>query len=350
MRRTEVCSLKKELFMRRILAFAALPFVMCASLASGHGVQIQLTYNANTNKIETRQIMTGSADVVPFGYSRETFVSPITRAYVAPLTHITNFSQSGSPGFGPLPANDGWYANYVPLLKTGVPTIKYPSGAGVSWQYDTNATVPGTFTGTPAPIAGTGWALNGYTGSPALVNLSGKSFGLRFTSGLRAWNGSGFVDAGNEQLQAFSGDATSAIVSTTPRALTDDATTDNGAGPSFINTPVGTTWSNAPHFSWSFRILGNGVDDTVAPDDGVYLAQYRVYSNASDPGGSTTIGESDIVSLLLFKNASLTEQQAAVASLNLASSQVQYAYTPEPASLVVMASVFTVLLKRRRAS
>jgi hypothetical protein len=335
---------------QNIRALAALSFVAAsASLALGHGVQIQLTYNASANKIETRNVMTGSADVVPFGYSRETFVSPLTRAYVVPLTHITNFSQSGSPGFGSLPANDGWYANYVPLLKTGAPTIKYPSGAGVSWQYDVGATVPGSFVGTPTFVSGTGWALNGSTGS-TLVNLSGKTFGVRFTSGLSVWNGASFVDAGTEQLQAFSGDATSAVAAATPKATTVDGTTDNGAGPSFANSVIGTTWSNAPHFSWSFRILGNGADDTVTPDDGVYLAQYRIFTSAVAPDGTTPIGDSDVVSLLLFKNAPLAEQQAAVAALGISPSQVQYAFTPEPASMLVLASAGAIALRRRRAS
>ncbi|MFT3788121.1 MAG: hypothetical protein QM770_18445 [Tepidisphaeraceae bacterium] len=331
--------------MKKIVSFMSL-VLATSSVALGHGVQTQLTYNAATQKLETRRIMTGSADVVPFGYSRETYVSAVTRAYVAPLAHLTQFPISAAPGYGTLAGNEGWYANFVPLLKTGTPVLKYPSGLGVSWQYDTNATVPGTFVGTPAPVVGTGWALSGSTGSPALVNLAGRTFGIRFSAGLQVWDGSSssFIDPGIEQLQAFAGDATSVITPATPKATTLDGTIDNGTGPAFVNSPNGTTWSNAPHFSWSFRILGNGIDDTVTPDDGVYLAQYRIFTDAITPGGAT-VADSDVVSLLLYKNATLAEREAAVAALGFSSAEVQYA--PEPATLMLLCASSAIALRRR---
>lgn len=311
-----------------------------ASIVSAHGLQIQITYNPADNKIETRRVVAGSSSLTAFGYQThiQAQISPITRVYVMPLTFTDVF-----PGANPGGAGAGTYTRPAPELNAANVPV-YPTGPGVAWQYDTTATVPGTFAGTPTPIAGTGWALNGTNSGPALVNVSGTRFGLKFSDGLKAWNGSTFVDPGTEQLQAFAGDATGVFSGTTPNAISSDA----GAGPSFVPaSPIGTTWSNGPHNSTSFRLLGDGVNPGSSSDDGIYLAQFQVTSTAVVPGTSTQIGASDPFYFVMYKGGTLDDALAVANTLGFSPSQVQAA-VPEPTALGAGALLGAAMLRRRR--
>lgn len=316
-------------------ALASVVVLAAASPVLAHGLQFQITYDQAAQKIVTRQLIAGSASLTSVGYPTATQaqISPETRVYVMPLA-LTNVT-----------AGTGWYSRPSPLESSpGVPT--FPSGPGVAWQYDTTATVPGTFVGTPTPIAGTGWALNGVDSGPQLVNLTGTRFGFKFEDSLKVWNGSALIDPGDEQLQAFAGDATGAFTGSTPNAIT----TDVGAGPSFVPVnPIGTTWSNGPHNSTSYRILGNGVDSSsVEPDDGIYVAKFSITSTALIPGTSTPIGGSEPAYFVMYKGSTLEEALAVANTLGVSPSQIQAAAVPEPSAVAAFVATAAAMLARRR--
>lgn len=310
----------------------------CASIVSAHGVQIQISYDSAVNKIETRRVVTTSASLTAFGYQTPVAagLTPITRVYLMPLVQTDVF-----PGANPAGAGAGVYTRPSPQMNPGnVPT--FPTGPGVAWQYDATATVPGTFVGTPTPVAGSGWALNGTTSGPALVNLSGTRFGVQFNDAFKVWNGASFVDPGTEQFQAFEGEGLS-FTGSTRNAIT----TDSGAGPAFETTnPIGTTWSNNPHNSTSFRLLGDGVNVGSASDNGIYLAQLRITSTAAAPGGGT-IGASDPIFFVMYKGDTLDNAMNVASTLGFPSSQIQAA-VPEPAALGAGVLIGGALLRRKR--
>jgi hypothetical protein len=224
-----------------------------------------------------------------------------------------------------------------------------PSGPGVTWQYDATAVVPTSFTGTPAPVAGTGWSLSGVTSGPALPTLSGTRFGLKFVDGLKLWNGSDFVDPGTEQLQVFTGDATQPFNANTAQVVTTD-TIVPGAEPTLTPVnPIGTTWSNSAHNSWSYRLLGDGTSPAAPSDDGIYLARFIVTSTALAPGTSTPIGASDPVYLIMAKNTPIDAAMGVAGTLGFAPSQVQL-LVPEPAALVPALAGVSLLARRVRSS
>jgi len=325
-----------ESFAMRKFALTSFISLAAATPVMAHGLQIQITYDQAAQKIVTRQVIATSASLTSVGYQTalQAQISPETRVYVMPLASAN------------VTAGAGWYSRPSPLeTASGAPT--FPSGPGVTWQYDTTATVPGTFVGTPTPIAGTGWALNGVDSGPQLVNLTGTRFGFRFEDSLKVWNGLTLIDPGDEQLQAFAGDATGAFTGSTPNAITTDA----GAGPSFVPaSPIGTTWSNGPHNSTSYRVLGNGVDSsTVEPDDGIYVARFSITSTALIPGTSTPIGSSEPAFFVLYKGASRDDALAVAGTLGFSPSQIQAAAVPEPSAVAaLLASAGAVLARRRR--
>lgn len=314
-----------------------------ASFVSAHGVQIQISYDSAANKIETRRVVATSNSLAAFGFQTPVAagLTPVTRVYIMPLLDTDVF-----PGANPGGAGAGIYTRPSPQIAGGnIPA--FPTGPGVCWQYDSTATVPGTFTGVPTPVAGSGWALNGTNSGPALVNLSGTRFGLQFQDSFKEWNGVTFVDPGTEQFQAFEGDATGAFTGSTRNAITSDS----GAGPAFETTnPIGTTWSNNPHNSTSFRILGDGTSPSSPADDGIYLAKFNITSTALVPGTSTQIGASDPIYFVMYHEHAehdLSEAIAVANTLGFPSSQIQVAI-PEPTALGAGVVIGAAMLRRKR--
>lgn len=281
-------------------SFSIVIALSATSIAWGHGVQVQVTHNAATGKIETREVVhTGT---------RPDAVSNLTRVYVMPL-----MSQSGGAG-------DGWYtrpddernAFNVPL---------YPTGPGVCYQYESQ-------------LSGTGWSFSGSSTQP---NLQNTNFGYQILDGLKQWNGGGFVDPGTEQMQLFRGDGTSV-----PSIVT--STSDAGPFGTLALSNIGSLSSNA-HSSVGFRLLGDGVSPglsgATAGDDGVYLLSLSLYSTAAG------VGASDPFYFVMYKNASLAAAMDAAGSLGFDPAQVQV--LPEPASISLLAVAGLLVIRRRRA-
>lgn len=287
----------------RQFAISTVAVVAVVTSAYGHGVQIQITHDSATGKIQTREVLSSSG-------SAPAAISGLKRVYVMPLLPVVGG------------AGDGWYTRPEGALDPfGFPI--HPTGPGVLYQYDSQ-------------IPGTGWS---FSGSSTLPNLENTQFGYQFTGGLSEWDGSGFVDPGAEQLQMFSGDGTSVPSST---ALTNDA----GPLDSFNFSNIGVMSAN-PHHSAGFRLFGDGVGfglaGSAAGDDGVYLATLSVTSTA------VGVLDSDPVHFVIYKNDSLANALAATDSLGFDPSLVQV--VPEPTALgLLVVSGSLMLLRRRKRS
>lgn len=269
--------------------------VALAHAAFGHGVQIQITYNQSSGKIETREIVhTGSGPNV---------ITDLTRVYIMPLLDTT------------LPAGNGWYTRPSDEVNAfNVPL--YPTGPGITFQYDEAAQLPGT-----------GWA---YSGSGTLPNLQGTNFGYVFSDGLKSWNGTTWVDPGVEQMQVFRGEGTS-VPTVTANTL------DGGPFSAMALASIASKSTNA-HSSIGHRMLGDGTNfgsgSPGAGDDGIYLLSLQLTSTALG------VGTSDPFYYVMLKNTTLADGIDAAASLGVPMSQVQI--VPEPTA--AMALVFAGLL------
>lgn len=274
-----------------------------ASLALGHGVQIQITHDAGTGRIVTREIVHTD--------SRPTTISDAKRVYVMPLRSLVGG------------AGDGWYTRPDATLNIfGVPN--HPTGPGLAFEYDEAGQLPGT-----------GWA---YSGSVTRPNLQNTNFAYLFESGLKAWDGVSFVDADSEELQSFRGDGTSVPTITA---------TSSDSGP-FVSLPmsnIGSKSSN-PHHSVGFRILGDGLSSgltgAAAGDDGVYLASFSITSTAAG------VLNSEPIYSVMYKNAPPADAMDAAEALGLSPSLVQV--IPEPATFALLTPMLASLLLRRRRS
>lgn len=276
---------------------------LSASVAFGHGVQIQITHDAGTGRIVTREIVHTD--------SRPTTISDAKQVYVMPLRSLVGG------------AGDGWYTRPETSLNIfGVPN--HPTGPGLTYQYDEAGQLPGT-----------GWA---FSGSGTMPNLQNTNFGYQFDSGLRAWNGASFVDSGTEELQAFRGDGTS-VPSITA------VSSDIGPFASLPMSNIGSKSSN-PHHSVGFRILGDGLTSglsgAAAGDDGVYLASFSITSTAAG------VLNSEPIYFVMYKNAPLADALDAAEALGISPSLVQV--IPEPATFVLFTPMLASLLFRRRHS
>lgn len=286
--------------MRRFIVavFGLIVLCMAAPPALGHGVQIQVTFNPATGKIETREIVHTA--------SRPNELTDLTRVYVMPFLNA------------PIPAGDGWYTRAThEVNQFNVPL--YPTGPGLTFQYDEAEQLPGS-----------GWA---YSGSGTLPNLQGTNFGYLFADGLKSWTGSGWVDPGAEQVQVFRGDGT-----TVPTVMA--GTSDSGP---FANMALAgiTSKSTNAHSSVSFRMLGDGTNFAAsgagAGDDGVYLLSMQFTSTASG------VNASDPFYFVMFKNTPLSTALDAAASLGFSPSQVQV--VPEPGSMLILAILGLLTLR-----
>ena len=287
--------------MRKYLLTIVAPLLVAAPVF-GHGDQVQITYNPAIGKIETREIVHTT--------SRPSAISDLKRVYVMPFLSLTGG------------AGDGWYTRPNDERNIfGVPL--YPTGPGITFQYDEAAQLPGT-----------GWS---FSGSGSLPNLQGTNFGYFFADGLKEWTGASFADSGPEQLQMFRGDGTSV-----PSIMSDS--TDVGPFATMALSNIATKSSNA-HSSVGYRLLGDGTNfglaGPAAGDDGIYLLTMQLTSTAAG------VGASDPFYYVMYKNRDVTEALAAAAGLGFDPSLVQL--MPEPSSLMLLvAGVAAINMRRRR--
>lgn len=267
-------------------------------LALGHGVQIQITHNAGSGLIETREIVHTD--------SRPDMITDLKRVYVMPL-----MPQVGGAG-------DGWYSRPDDARDVFGNPI-HPTGPGVSFQYDSQ-------------LSGAGWA---FSGSSTLPNLQSTNFGLSFSRSLGLWDGAAFIDPGQEQLQAFRGDGTAVPTLTA-------TTSDVGPFSSLALSTIATQSSN-PHSSVGYRLLGDGVSPglsgLLAGDNGVYLVGIQITSSASG------VGASEPIYFVLHKNTDLATALTAAESLGFDASLTQV--VPEPHALGLFSLAALMALRRR---
>ncbi len=290
-----------------------------AAAALGHGVQIQLSFNPTAGTIESRQIVSTA--------TRPVTLTDLTRIYVMPLVVANGTTPAAHPA-----AQAAWYSQ--PSITT------YPSGNGLSYQWDMT-------TGTAGQLAGTGWA---WKNSPSLPNLAGTVFAFRFTDRLFKWDGGQFTAAaaGATQLQAFRGEATTA-----PTVFLTTA-----SGSSLVYSAVGSvTQSTNPHSNAGFRLLGDGTSfDPAAAGvgtDGIYLQGMQITTTATTPGGAA-VAASDPLYTVLYKNTSFDDAYAVAAafatSQGIPLGQIQSVPEPTTTALIASAAVAGLVSWRRRAA
>jgi len=297
-----------------VAAWLLAPF---AAAALGHGVEYQLSYDPIGNKVECRQIV--STD------TRPVTLTDLTRITVMPLVVADPTTPAAHPA-----AQAAWYSQ---------PSItSYPSGNGLSYQWDTT-------TGAGGQLAGTGWA---WKNSASLPNLAGTVFAYRFTDRLLKWDGSQFTAAaaGATQLQAFRGDAT-----TVPTTV---LTTASGSTLAFA--AVGSvTQSTNPHANAGFRLLGDGTSlDPAAAGigtDGIYLQGMQITTTATTSGGAA-VAASDPLYMVFSKNISFDDAYAVAAafaaSQGIPLGQIQSVPEPTTTALVGGAAAAGLVRWRRR--
>ena len=291
-------------FVRHAMA-ACLVVPISASLAFGHGVQYQLTYDPVGGKIQTRQIV--STD------TRPVTLTDLTRIYVMPLLVADGTTPAAHPA-----AQAAWYSQ--PDITT------YPSGNGLSYQWDTTAPTGGQ-------LAGTGWS---WKDSSSLPNLAGTVFTYQFTDRVLKWDGSAFSSAaaGATQLQAFRGDATT--------APTVFVTTASGSSLAYSAVSA-VTQSTNPHSNAGFRLLGDGTSFAPAAagvgTDGIYLQGLQVTTTATTTAGAA-VGASDPAYMVFYKSTSFADAYAVAetfaASQGIPTTQIQS--VPEPTTLALVGS------------
>ena len=263
---------------------------LASSVAYAHGPQIQVT---DTNdKITTRTLLTED----PYG---DSLTAPKS-VYVLPILKAV----SGAP------STDYWTVMPNSTIDPILSISQFQFGPGLAYGYGH------TFT-------------------------EGFHFNVSFTDSLKTWDGSSFVnDPGPEAVGAFRGDATSS----------PDQVVLTGSGipaQSLVFSNISATYNSDSHSSMRFRLLGDGSSALVPPAVGLYLLQLQITS--TQPG----LAASDPFYFLLYKNASPGSLDAAVASLGVDSSLVQYVPVPEPAAALLLSFGAVGLLirpNRRRRS
>jgi hypothetical protein len=192
--------------------------------------------------------------------------------------------------------------------------------------------------GGPQHYSGPGLAYGSQVGTADAFAVSGV-FTLSLTDGLLAWNGTAFDDPGTEQVRAFRG---------SPSSMTATATTsDSGPFESLAFTAIAAGYSSEAHATARYLFLGDGVDATTEPDDGIYLLSLRL--SISEVG----IADSDEFYFVMHKNAPHADIRAAIESLGVSPPSVQVVgqMIPEPSALVIAAGAIggVVLWRQRRA-
>lgn len=246
-------------FHRPLWAFIA--GVLLAGVALAHGPQIQV--GIHNDKIITRALFGDG----PY----DDAVAPAQRVFEMPMA----LRDLGD-------ANDGWYAQ---------PNASFP------------------FTG-----PGIATALGGFD--------TGSVLSLTYGDGLAIWDGMGFVDPGDEQMERF-------------RSAVNIITSDAGPFDSFDFPAVTNTGDE--HFGVNTRLLGDGISPDTASDDGVYLL--TLVLETDQPG----VEASDPFYFLLNKNGSQQDADAALAYVNTN-------IVPEPTSIGALIVAGALLARRRRTT
>jgi hypothetical protein len=215
------------------------------------------------------------------------------------------------------------YATLTPPRSVYVMPVKEFDG---SWYARPNGTIDPVL-GEPVYFSGPGLAYgqDQVDGEPRAFE-AGTSFSLNFTGGLKRWDGTAFVDSGTEQIHAFRGSP----VAPSATAVTSDSAPF--AGLAFA--PIAEDYDEEAHSSARFRLLGDGTDPLTASQDGVFLLSLSISST------QTGLEDSDEFFYVLNKGAAATDLAAAVSSLGVDGSLVQY--VPEPSS-IALAGIFLSL-------
>jgi hypothetical protein len=275
--------------MRTCMAAPMLSAVIAASTASAHGPQIQIT--KDNNKIVTRQVIAEE----PYSDS----LTPPASVYVMPVLE-----------FGGV-----WYSrpnNKPSATIPGAP--EYPSGPGLAYGYDRADGGPQAF-------------------------AEASVLSVTFTDPVKHWNGLAFVDAAGTQLKAFRGSNPTISMPAESFAITSD-------GPPFDSVsfaPIAADYGADAHSSLQFALLGNGSSPTTASPDGVYLLGLQASSSQSG------LNPSDPYFFVLYKNAPMSQVVAAVHSLGMTPSSVQWV-VPEPTCVTLAAFALLFVVRLRNGS
>jgi hypothetical protein len=247
--------------------------VFAIAEANAHGPQIQVTNTSS--KITTRELIPAG----PYGTS----LTPEKTVYVMPVAKVV----SGSP------STDYWTVLPNSTIDTTLGVSAYQFGPGLAYGY-------------------------GHTFA------SGEHFNVNFTDPLKYWDGSNFVTSFtgfDEEIGAFRGDNT-----TSPDQA---ATTDSAPFQGLVFSNISATYNEESHSSMRFRMRGDGLSALVEPSDGIYLFQFQITSTQAG------LAPSDVVSLVLHKNATSGQLASAVSSLGVDPSLVQFVNVPEPTALLL---------------
>ena len=273
--------------MRTFIVALSVGTALADSAARAHGPQIQIT-NEN-GSIVTREIHLEE----PY-----TTLTPEKQVYVMPL----------------LPFDGVWYSRPNNTPSATIPGApQYASGPGLAWGYDQVDGGPRTFEADSVLSVG-------------------------FADGLQRWNGLAFGHAGVTELKAFRGSNVDVSSPLENFAITSDA----GPFDSVSFAPIAADYGPGAHSSLRFALLGDGLSPTSTSPDGVYLLTLQASSTQAG------LSPSDPYHFVLAKNAAAEDVFAAVQSLGVAPSLVQWV-VPEPGTLL-LALVGSLALAGRRTT
>jgi len=259
---------------KSIAAIAIGVLAAVASSATAHGPQIQIT--SDNNKIVTRQLQPGNS------YSSTNGLTTPASVYVLPVKSVL--------------------FNGNPIARVQPIDIEV-FGPGFTYGYDQSVPMPG-------PLKFTA--------------------GLELhVEGLQIWNGTSFVDtgAGKEQL---------GIRQSSSNVLADTHKTVMG-GNVDVPIPISAPYPADAHSSVRYQLLGDGLSETTASRDGIYLVTLELSGTQTTP----SLLPSDTFYYILSKNVDYNALTNAVSSFaakqNIAANRVQYApgVIPEPSAIVL---------------
>lgn len=207
---------------------------------------------------------------------------------------------------------DPYSAAHTAPQKVYVMPLKEFSGV---WYSRPNDTPSPTIPGQPSYFSGPGFAY-GFDladGGPQEFETD-SVLSLRFTDGLKLWNGASFDDAGDTQLKAFSG---SLIDTTSNFAITTDGGPSSSITVSTVAGGYGSGGANV-HATIRYGLLGDGSASSSDSPDGVYLASLRLSSTQDG------LADSEEFLFVLSKNVPYATVSEAVGSLGFVPSDVQW--------------------------
>ena len=163
----------------------------------------------------------------------------------------------------------------------------------------------------------------------------GSTLTLAFLEELKLWDGTAFVSASATELAMLR------TANPGPASLTGNAGFSGGADPSATIT-IPASYADESHNSVTYVLLGDGMNPASPVADGLYRTALRFTSS------DAAVAPSDPFYLLISKRAE-TQLGAAIASMGVDPSAVQYLAIPEPSALVLAALGAVGLRRRARA-